>query len=190
MTASAVVLVVGRPAAGKTVVARAIAERFGLPVVAKDDVKELLFDALGTGDREWSKRLGRATFDVLDLLIERLLAARASFVVDAAFDAAVAGDRFRSWQEAYGFRTVQVHCTAPRQVLLDRFAARAGADRHPGHVDAANLDEYAASLDVPRQEVFDLPGPVLEAAADADGRLDVDAVLDALAPLLAPPPPA
>lgn len=180
------VLVVGRPAAGKTVVAAAVAERFGLPVVAKDDVKELLFDALGTGDREWSKRLGRATFDVLDLLIERLLAARASFVVDAAFDAAVAGDRFRAWHEAYGFRTVQVHCTAPRQVLLDRFAARAAADRHPGHVDGANLDEYAASLDAPRQEVLALPGPVLEAAADERGRLNVDAVLRALGAVLPP----
>jgi predicted kinase len=182
-----VVLVVGRPAAGKSTVAAAIGRRFGLPVLAKDDVKEVLFDALGTGDRAWSIRLGRATFELLDLLIERMLQAGASFVVDAAFDAAVAGPRLASSQQRYGFDAVQVHCTAPRAVLLDRFASRAAADRHPGHVDAANLDEFAASLDVPRQERFDLAGPVLAAAVDAAGRLDLEPLLARLTPLLPPP---
>ncbi|SEI16580.1 MULTISPECIES: hypothetical protein [unclassified Leifsonia] len=39
-----VVLVVGRPASGKTTISRAIAERWQLPSVAKDTIKEVLFD--------------------------------------------------------------------------------------------------------------------------------------------------
>ena len=82
---------------------------------------------------------------------------------------------------------MQVRCTAPQEVLIRRFAERAATFRHVGHVDARNLEEYRASLAVPRQEVFDLGGPVLEAAADERGHLDLDGLLGRLEPLLRHP---
>ena len=36
-----------------------------LPLVSKDVIKEALFDALGTGDLEWSQELGRAAHRVM-----------------------------------------------------------------------------------------------------------------------------
>ncbi|MEZ4215058.1 MAG: AAA family ATPase [Myxococcota bacterium] len=45
-TAGRLVVVTGLPASGKTSVARRLAKRLGLPVFAKDDVKEQLHDAL------------------------------------------------------------------------------------------------------------------------------------------------
>ena len=185
--AARVVLVVGRPAAGKSVVAAAIGACFDLPVVAKDDIEEGLFDTIGTGDRECSKRLGRATFALLDREVEQLLRVGATFVVDAAFDVALAGAHLHALHERFGFDSVQVRCTAPQEVLIRRFAERAATFRHAGHVDARNLEEYRASLAVPRQEVFDLGGPVLEAAADERGHLDLDGLLGRLEPLLRHP---
>jgi predicted kinase len=44
------VVVHGPPAAGKTTIAREIAERLRLPLIAKDTIKEALFDGLGAGD--------------------------------------------------------------------------------------------------------------------------------------------
>lgn len=45
------ILVTGIPAAGKSVMAEALAERLKLPVIAKDAVKELLFDSVGFSSR-------------------------------------------------------------------------------------------------------------------------------------------
>ncbi len=158
-----VVLVLGRPASGKTTLARLLGRALGAPVVAKDDLKELLFEALGSGDRAWSRRLGLAGFDLLDHVIDLQLAGGGPFLVESPFDAAIAGPRFAERAARFDVRWLQVRCTAPREVLLHRFAERAASGtRHPGHVDERNLEEFAASLEVPRQEVFDLPGPVIE----------------------------
>ena len=48
MEAPLVVVVTGPPAAGKTTVAREIARSLRLPLVAKDTIKEALFDAFDT----------------------------------------------------------------------------------------------------------------------------------------------
>jgi len=49
------ILVTGIPAAGKSVMAEALAERLKLPVIAKDAMKELLFDSVGFSSRGESK---------------------------------------------------------------------------------------------------------------------------------------
>jgi predicted ATPase len=43
------VLVTGPPGSGKTTLAVPLARRLELPLIAKDTIKEALFDALGTG---------------------------------------------------------------------------------------------------------------------------------------------
>jgi predicted kinase len=164
-TRQVVVLVVGRPATGKTTVSREIAARWGLPLVAKDHIKELLFDSLGTGDREWSRAVGRASFSLLDYVVERQLRGGGSFVVDAAYRAEHENERFRAWQQELGFVAVQVHCRAAPDELLRRFVARANdGTRHRGHGDAEPdaIEEFRLSLADERPRVFDLRGPVLD----------------------------
>jgi Predicted kinase len=178
-----VLLVVGRPASGKSTVSRAIAERWNLPVVSKDALKELLFDSLGVVDRDWSRRLGQAAFSLLDHVIELQLRAGKPFLVDAAYDARYENARFRAWQRKYGFTAVQVHCVASHEELVRRFAERAaGGARHPGHADHDAVEEFQTALDDGREEVLDLDGPVLR--YDTEQRRSAEGLLRELATLL------
>jgi predicted kinase len=152
-----IVVVTGPPASGKTTLATAIADEIGLPMIAKDAIKERLYDALGPGDREWSMRLGRATYPLLfDILAQELRASR-SVVVDATFGPRVANREFAALHQRWPFDALQIYCTAPRDVLLARYAARAPA-RHPGHLDASIGEEVAAALDAGRWSRLALPG--------------------------------
>ena len=58
------IVVSGLPGSGKTALARALAGELRIPLLSKDVIKEALYDGLGIGDVEWSKRLGRASMDV------------------------------------------------------------------------------------------------------------------------------
>ena len=103
------VVVTGMPSSGKTTIATALAERLRLPLVAKDDLKESLFETLGPGDVAWSGRLGDAAYDLMFALARTMLAARVPLIVEANFFAGQA-TRFITLPE---HRLVQIHCDAP-----------------------------------------------------------------------------
>lgn len=178
------ILVVGRPASGKTTLAERIAERFELPLLAKDAFKEILFERLGVADRAWSVRVGRAAFALLDHAIDQQLRAGASFVIEAPYDARFEDERFQQRQRWFGFRALQVHCVAPDEVLVQRFVERSRSGiRHVGHADVGSEDEFRASLRDGRTGTLDLDGEVVD--LDVTDAAGTDRVLGRIAALLA-----
>jgi predicted kinase len=165
-----VVVVTGPPAAGKTTIARAIAERLRLPLIAKDTIKEALFDGLGTGDLAWSQQLGEATYLAMLALAEESVAAGSNLVVEANF---VRGGESRL--AALPARFVQVHCSAPLEVLVERYASR---ERHPGHVDSERIDALRDAVETGRHEPLDLPGELIR--IDTSAPVDVAALADSV----------
>ncbi len=149
------IVVQGPPAAGKTTVAREIAARLRLPLLAKDTVKEALFDALGSGDLEWSRRLGEGTYSVLAALVEESIAAGASVVLEGNF---VRGSELETRLAALPARFVQIHCSAPLELLLERYTSR---ERHPGHVDAERISALEDAVSSGRHDPLDLPGETI-----------------------------
>ena len=178
------VVVTGPPASGKSTVAAALAERLSLPLVAKDGIKETLFDTLGTGDREWSRRLGRATYPVLFHVLELVLRAGRDVLAEANFATAEANAEFDALRRRAPFRAFQIYCTAPRDVLLARFSARArDGTRHRGHVDDRGVvEEVRAALDEDRHLPLALEGELVE--LDTSSAVDVAALVRRLRELV------
>jgi predicted kinase len=174
------VIVSGPPASGKTTVAVPLAGALGLPLVAKDTIKEALMDALGAGDLARSKDLGRATFAVLYAMARSHLRTGVGLVLEANFAYGVSEPELRPLLP--GSRAALVHCWAPRDLLVERYRARA-PHRHPGHHDLVRLDGGPWWLEPPATEPPQLGLPCLRVDTSAawDQAAITSWVLDRLA---------
>ena len=141
------IIVTGRPAAGKTTLAKWLGKQLSFPVFSKDSVKEVLFNELGWRDREWSKMLGRASVELLYHLAQTQLEVGKSVILDNAFHPELASPKLRLLGEQYGIHTLQIICNTDSDTLFQRFKQRAkSGTRHDGHVDMQSLDELKANL--------------------------------------------
>jgi predicted kinase len=173
MKKALLVIVTGPPCAGKTTLGRQIAHELNLPFLNKDGIKESLFDTLGNRDREWSKQLGRASSELLWRFVEALLAAGQSLVIESNFDPTFAVPRLLTLQTQLDFESLQIQCGATDDVLLQRFRSRAeSGERHPGHVDHLNYDEFTSTLFSDRNYTLAIGGSVIE--VDTTNFLQID----------------
>src|SRR3989344_1821492 len=118
---SNLIIILGMSGTGKTTLARKLADDLALPLVSKDDLKVIIFDNVGWKDMEWSKKVGRASYQILDYLIEDHLKTGQSMMVETTFDPRFADSQFQEWQNKYGFRAIQVLCHADEAVARQRF---------------------------------------------------------------------
>jgi predicted kinase len=172
------VIVTGPPASGKTTLGRTLAMRLKMPFLYKDGIKETLFGTLGWSDREWSRKLGVATYALLFHLLEMELAAGRSLVVESNFDAERAEPSFQALRERYDFHPVQVCCFAEGAVLLERLRLRAiGGERHSGHVELASMAELEPILLRGRLDPLPLDGPIIKVDTTDFAQVDIEAII-------------
>jgi predicted kinase len=167
------VIVGGAPGTGKTTLARELAARLALPLIAKDDVKEAIADALGTGDVARSRELGAAAFEVMRAVARRSLAGGASVMLESNFHIERSAKLLR---ELVGMSEARiVVCRTSDTARRERFAGRAaGGGRHPVHLDAFVLEsqwEDASFFDL------DLGVPTLAVDTTATYAPDLDAIV-------------
>lgn len=162
------VLVNGVPASGKSRVAEALAAATGWPLLTLDVVKEALFNQIGPGDREFNRKLGKASFEALFSLI-RDFPANSTTIVDAWYGFQPREFTLPLIARAELAAAVELWCHAPPDVIVQRYSDR--IDKRPkGHPGL----EY-----VP--ELYKLAGRAGPLEAFPVIRVDTTAPLDAAA---------
>ena len=171
MGAPLLVVITGMPSSGKTTVAEGLSRRVRLPLIAKDDIKESLYETLGTGDVAWSGRLGAAAYDLMFALARAALGSGASLILEANFFR----EQRTSFEQLPEHRLVQIHCSAPLEVLVERYARR---ERHPGHHDAEKIAELPGRFASGAHAPLELEGELI--ALDTTAPFDLDAIAERL----------
>jgi predicted kinase len=140
-----IVLVSGAPGAGKTTLASPLALRLGWPLIAKDQIKETLFDAMGGvgGSLEESRRFGAGAMETLWALAARC----PQVVLEANFRPH--SDYERARLSGLNGLVVEVHCVCGVSEAMRRFKSRGLAGVHPAHPWRLMDDDTFAEFDQP-----------------------------------------
>jgi chloramphenicol 3-O-phosphotransferase len=133
------VVVNGPPGSGKSSIAPAIAAELGLPVVAKDVIKEALMGVLPVPDVDTSRRLGHAASRAM---LEVAAASPIGAVLESNFYRSFALDELRTLPG----QVIEVFCRCERHVALRRYRSR--RTRHAGHFDQERTDAALWSQEV------------------------------------------
>lgn len=149
-------LINGPPASGKTTIADQLLPILEYPLLSLDTIKEVLFKHLGTGDREFNRKLGRIALSIIWALV-RDFQKDACVIIEAWFGSSAFTDIEGQLRQVGIERVAEIWCHAPGEILAGRYAKRVDA-RHQGHPG----ESYAQELLYVAQEATPLSiGPVL-----------------------------
>ena len=173
-----IIIVTGRPAAGKSTLAKWLATELNLPVVSKDSIREELFNRLGWKDRKWAQELGKASVDMMFYFAKAGLAVGRSIIMDNSFYPPVSNPRFQALKEQYHVESIQIVCDSDRETLFQRFRTRAQTgNRHPGHGDQDVLEELYVYLSDTSSHILDIDGSVIEVDTTDFAKVDYQEIL-------------
>lgn len=181
MTTKLLIIITGLPGTGKTSLGKRIAEEFHFPFICKDDFKELLFDSLGSKDRDWSKKIGIASYDILYHVAKEILKADKPLIIETNFDPEFANQRVNELQEKYNCTPFQIRCISDGEILFRRFKDRANTEeRHEGHGDGDNLDEWEPILKKGKIEALNIDGEMIDVDTTNFENINYTEIFDAI----------
>ena len=161
--------------------AERVSDSLRIPYFGKDLAKEALFDSLGVGDREWSRKLGRASTGLLFSIIEAHLRQGQSVVAESNFYKELDKPSFNRLAAVCQFRVVEIHCEVNRKLLYERLKQRdRSTDRHAGHQTSGLVHEIDRLLDEGTYGPLALGGPLIRIDTGNLGQSGYDEVVSAV----------
>jgi predicted kinase len=174
-------LIYGHPASGKTTTALLLAEKFGLPLLRKDRIKEIIFDHnLGP-----ASTTSRVSYEILYYFMSEMMKTRQPFIAEGNFMPVPDYPRLADLQKENGYKVLQIRCSAAPSILTRRLVERAQTpSRHPGHKDLEQLqylqDKY---LNHP-SPLLSAEWPLVELNTEQSSNQDIDDLLNQIAGIL------
>ena len=179
------IIVSGPPSTGKTNLAKTVAQKFNLPLITKDSLKEILFDTIGWKDRSWSKLLGKSSFALLHYILDSFMATAQPLIIEGNFKPEFESLEIKNRLQKFNYSAVQIMCQADGQILFQRFKDRSeSGQRHVGHCDTGNYEELKPDLLKGKYEPLDINSPVIIFDSTDLDHLDYQSIFDQLSLLL------
>lgn len=151
------ILIGGVLAGGKSTFSHMVGERFQIPVVNKDRLKEILGDNIVTANREENKKLSVISFELM------------TYLIGCSGEVLVLESNFKDYElrdiaaltEKMGTDVLCIVLDGDDATLHQRFNKRLSENRHPVHKsqDFTRLEDFTATLDELRRA--DYPGQVI-----------------------------
>lgn len=128
------ILVTGIPASGKSCFAEKLQQKLGIPVISKDQIKEILYDTVGFRSRAEKVALGNAALEVMYDMAARMMACNQLFILENNFESHSVPGLVKILEDHH-YRAVTVRLTGDYEKIYQRFLERdRSGKRHRGHV--------------------------------------------------------
>lgn len=163
------IILMGLPATGKTTLSRKIAETFEIPLISRDEIKVQVMNNVGWGDREWSKKVGQASYGILDYVTKQMTLSKSSFILESDFAPEFSNEKFNRIHQQ-GYTIVQIICSASDEVIIDRWKKRAAEDpSHPSSTEGEQgLNDLLEAISRGQRQPLDVPSEVIDVDTSDD----------------------
>ena len=152
------ILIGGVLAGGKSTFSHIVAERFCVPVVNKDRLKEILGDNIATANREENKKLSVISFELM------------MYLAGCVGETLILESNFKDYElkeltalaDERGVDVLSIFLDGDDSVLHARFNKRLNENRHPVHKsqDFTRIEDFTATLNELRGAVY--PGQLIK----------------------------
>lgn len=179
------IIVSGPSCAGKSTLAKKVSEKFQLPLITKDSIKELIFDNLGWSDREWSKKVGGTSNKLLIYFLDSMLISKKPIIIESNFKREFDTKPISEMLSKFVYQSLQIMCQCDGQVLFERFKKRSESfERHPGHNDTKNYEEFKEMLLRGKLDPLEIGGEILTFDTTDFENVDCDTIYEKIRQLI------
>lgn len=129
------IVISGNVATGKTTMGVRLEHSLNVPLLTKDDIKEMLFDKFAQSDRAWSKVQGKAAIAMMFAGAKELLLADTPLIIESLFHPELGKRDIQALLEGTKAELFEVYCDVEYEERVRRWQQRTRTSRHRGHQD-------------------------------------------------------
>jgi aminoglycoside phosphotransferase family enzyme/predicted kinase len=169
------VMVCGLTGSGKSILAREVGERLGMPIISSDQVRKIIAGVSGSqkvgfSQGIYSSAMTERTYAEMAREAEKQLVAGRGAILDATFGERANRERILRLAKKHGTPLIVIHCRAAEEIARKRLAQRAA--------EGQDVSDGRWEIYVEQRAAFQ---PIQEVAPDDYFELDTDRPVTTLA---------